>query len=185
MATRDGGLNWASGKIRSTVEIGALAFTDSSHGWAVGNDDLSQGGIDPDGEIGVIASTTNGGRTWRARDVSGVETDLYGVAFIDRRRGWAVGSYGTLLCTNDGGKSWLRQRSGTTNDLLGIAFVDDEYGIVVGARGTILATSDGGISWRRLHSGVRYDLCGVAVASNSRVWIVGDANTVLSGRLAR
>ena len=32
--------------------------------------------------------------------------------FLDEQRGWAVGAFGTILATRDGGQTWIRQRSG-------------------------------------------------------------------------
>jgi len=35
--------------------------------------------------------------------------DLNSVFFLDGQRGWAVGSHGTILATQDGGKHWTSQ----------------------------------------------------------------------------
>jgi len=38
---------------------------------------------------------------------------LCGVSFVDMQHGWAVGDYGTILNTTDGGQSWSPLNSGT------------------------------------------------------------------------
>jgi len=38
---------------------------------------------------------------------------LQGVSFSDANNGTAVGNYGTIVRTTDGGNSWIVQKSGT------------------------------------------------------------------------
>src|SRR6266478_2511954 len=40
--------------------------------------------------------------------------ELSGVAFVDANNVWAVGDYGTILRSTDGGNTWVLQTSGTT-----------------------------------------------------------------------
>jgi len=104
---------------------------------------------------------------------------LHGVASTDAVHGWAVGEYGTILATTDGGAAWSSQRSGTTEILSGAAFSDATHGWVVGndydtGAGVILATTDGGATWSGQGAGwKRTDLLGVAVADDSHGWVVG------------
>lgn len=47
---------------------------------------------------------------------------LFGISFLDQFRGWAVGAYGTILVTRDGGKTWRAQRGSNKRAMvLGIA----------------------------------------------------------------
>ncbi|MFK7735451.1 MAG: YCF48-related protein [Pirellulaceae bacterium] len=49
------------------------------------------------------------GETWRTVHTN--ETlPLNKIVFLDERRGWAIGSFGRILATRDGGRSWYRQR---------------------------------------------------------------------------
>src|SRR5262249_508109 len=63
---------------------------------------------------------------------------LSGVFFVDRDRGWVVGSNGTLLATEDGGAKWRRitlperQRSETLND---VWFFNPDRGLLLGEYG--------------------------------------------------
>ena len=73
------------------------------------------------------------------------------VCFIDPTTGWAVGAYGTILKTIDGGDSWQRQESGTSTYLYDVFFIDDQKGWAVGGGyfdyGILLSTVNGGTTW--------------------------------------
>jgi photosystem II stability/assembly factor-like uncharacterized protein len=75
---------------------------------------------------------------------SGTTKYLYGVSFTDANTGTAVGSYGTILRTTDGGATWVAQGSGTDATLYGVSFANANTGTVVGEDGIILRTTDGG-----------------------------------------
>ncbi|MBN2021352.1 MAG: hypothetical protein JW809_01025 [Pirellulales bacterium] len=55
--------------------------------------------------------TENAGQSWTAAP-TGQNVPLAALAFADDRRGWAVGALGTILATEDGGRTWTRQRGG-------------------------------------------------------------------------
>lgn len=63
------------------------------------------------GEHGVIAYSDDDGATWTQATVP-VDATLTSVAFATPEIGWAVGNYGVILQTTDGGKSWQRQLDG-------------------------------------------------------------------------
>ena len=73
---------------------------------------------------------------------------LKGIYFVDLNNGWAVGDFGTILFTTDGGKSWSAQASGITFELCDVKFCGLSYGWTVGASGIILRTTDGGKTWK-------------------------------------
>jgi photosystem II stability/assembly factor-like uncharacterized protein len=57
----------------------------------------------------LIFHSPDFGETWRALR-TGETLPLNQVVFLDERRGWAVGPFGRILATRDGGRSWYRQR---------------------------------------------------------------------------
>ena len=63
---------------------------------------------------------------------SGTYNDLVDVSFTDSNNGTAVGWYGTILRTTNGGNTWTSQSSGTSHDLLGVSFTDSNNGTAVG-----------------------------------------------------
>lgn len=91
MATADAGVTWStqlsapSGGYVESLDV----LKDGLHAWAVAGD-------------GVVFSTTDGGTTWAAQ-VSGVDTILLDVDFVDASTGWTTGTSGVVLHTSDGG----------------------------------------------------------------------------------
>ncbi|MGE0127192.1 MAG: WD40/YVTN/BNR-like repeat-containing protein [Blastocatellales bacterium] len=100
---------------------------------------------------------------WGAQS-SGVLSKLSGVYFVDRNRGWVVGSNGTLLVTEDGGVKWRRQelperqKNEALNDVWflnsGRGLLLGEYGIFNRKAGAdwserifLLTSNDRGANW--------------------------------------
>ena len=75
------------------------------------------------------------------------------VRFVDATNGFAVGEFGTVLATTDGGDSW-EQRAPIPNEFypMGADFLDATTGWVGGLDGVIWQTTDGGQSWQRQES---------------------------------
>ena len=137
--TSDGGSTWQRqpGLPGVPVSVSGVFFLDENNGWIAGL--RGRGGVEFLSYLtdGMVARTTDGGASWTRRDVR-TGRALLDVAFMDDRRGWAVGTVGTILYSDDGGISWERQASGTKETLRSIAFSDDANGWAVGEAGTIL-----------------------------------------------
>jgi len=89
------------------------------------------------------------GKTYRqARDVP-TRVLLTSVSFLDDQRGWAVGHWGVVLRTEDGGETWklLRQDTSVDQPLFSVYFMDRNNGLAVGLWSLALRTTDGGASW--------------------------------------
>jgi photosystem II stability/assembly factor-like uncharacterized protein len=105
--------------------------------------------------------------TWKTQK-TGVFARFSGVYFVDRQRGWAVGSNGTLIVTEDGGTTWQkrvlpeRQLKELLRDVWSFNDTDanervcllGEYGIVspkgvynITDRTFLLISSDREVSW--------------------------------------
>jgi photosystem II stability/assembly factor-like uncharacterized protein len=72
------------------------------------------------------------------------------VRFVDESNGFAVGEFGTVMVTSDGGDSW-ETREPIPNEFYPMAadFLDADTGWVGGLDGVIWHTSDGGLTWQR------------------------------------
>ena len=132
------------------AELRCLAAVDVQHGFAVG-------------DRGVALRTDDGGRSWTTLETP-VECPLYGVSFLDRKNGWAVGGYGkplsdatrgVVLRTRDGGATWTQLSTPTLPLLRWVRFFDRKRGVAVGGGEAfhpsgVFVTGDGGRSWHAL-----------------------------------
>ncbi len=72
--------------------------------------------------------------------------DLYDV-LVNGSHGYAVGSSGTILVTDDAGKTWTQKLSGTSSDLWSIEATDANHAWILGDS-CILRTTNGGQTWQ-------------------------------------
>lgn len=98
--------------------------------------------------------------------------DLHSIAFADAQHGVAVGSGGTILRTEDGGKTWTATTSGTRARLYSAHLADAQRGVAVGGK-TILRTEDGGKTWAAAASGTLAPLTSVHLADAQHGVAVG------------
>ncbi len=108
-----------------------------------------------------------------------ISQDLFSVSFPTEQDGWACGRWGTILHSEDGGRTWKRQQSGTDYTLSAISFPDSRNGWAVGDAGTILHTKDGGMTWSKQKSPVPYFLFGVQFVTPQKGWIATERTTIL------
>ena len=105
---------------------------------------------------------------------SGTTENLNSVSFVTPESGWAVGSSGTILHTEDGGRTWNKQISGTSEWLASVTFATPQSGWVVGSKGVILHTEDSGNTWKTQTSGVElYWLGAVIFVTPQSGWATG------------
>ncbi|MBN2579044.1 MAG: hypothetical protein JXB10_08645 [Pirellulales bacterium] len=64
-----------------------------------------------------VVYSPDAGRSWSVFP-TGNRLPLEALTFADDQRGWAVGALGTILATEDGGRTWVRQRCGGTRAAL-------------------------------------------------------------------
>jgi photosystem II stability/assembly factor-like uncharacterized protein len=101
------------------------------------------------------------------------------VQFLDDQNGFAVGEFGTVLITTDGGTNW--ERGGDIpNEFYPMAshFRDQQVGWVGGLGGAIWATTDGGQTWERQQSSSKSPVYGIK-ATDTQVFAVGGSGTLL------
>jgi photosystem II stability/assembly factor-like uncharacterized protein len=170
LKTTDGGKNWTRIDFGlSSVERNPLLIRfvfAGQNGWAFG-------------EEGQIASTEDGGNSWR-RLQSNTRSLLLSAYFHDNQRGWIAGAASTVIFTADGGKSWTQGRVPVSNlRINGLSFMDQSRGIAVCSAGTILSTTNGGKSWQPLLYKAEVDLFDVKYTGDRQVWVAGDGGTLL------
>lgn len=101
------------------------------------------------GDRGVVMLSDDGGANYRQAASVPISSTLTSVSFVDAKRGWAVGHWGAILSTSDGGEHWAQQRLDVQNDrpLFSVHFFDAKQGVAVGLWSLVLTTDDGGKTW--------------------------------------
>lgn len=103
LSSEDGGAHWTTQYTSPPLDIDtvslpfftSVAFTDATHGWAVGPND-------------TILATTDGGASWVAQD-SGSQGRYRAVACSGPLEAWVVGTQSlnaVVMNTSDGGSTW-------------------------------------------------------------------------------
>jgi len=118
---------------------------------------------------------------------------LHAVFFLSPNHGWAVGSRGTVLSTNDGGKSWQAKAQPTEDTIRDIYFNDDLNGLLVcerniydlqsndESRSYLMKTNDGGEHWKRVNMrGAGFDarLMRAIFTNSGRGWAFGEGGAL-------
>lgn len=126
------------------------------------------------GDYGVVLLSDDDGKTYRQARSVPISATLTAVSFADAGTGWAVGHWGAILNTRDGGETWSLQRSDMHVDqpLFSVYFRNADEGWAVGLWSLMLHTTDGGASW----SGVPLPVApGAKKADRNLYSIFGDA----------
>ncbi len=120
-----------------------LSFTQGSVGGAESQwfNDVTPVSIDTwvlVGEQGLIARSTNDGRTFTVVQSAAPGADLYAVRFRDEQVGLAVGLDGTAFLTTDAGQSFSPCHAGVAQLLADVVWLADGQALVVGEAGLVL-----------------------------------------------
>jgi len=169
-ATADGGRSWMMQDAGSGGALFAVAFTDTSHGWACGQR--------VDHANALIRYTQTGGTVWQDAQTTGIPI-LYALGASPFRL-MACGVLGTVATSDALGQQWQKTPlTGTTQQLQAIAILPSSGGLSavaggVAGVGSVLTSTDGGASWgtgQPLPAGL--DVEGITMASYTAGWLVG------------
>lgn len=107
----------------------------------------------------------------------GVTIPLLDVRFENDRSGYALGAYGILLHTTDGGTTWSLLSNRLDNPenyhLYGIARSKSGTLLVAGEAGTLLRSRDGGENWDRPDSPYQGSFFGIVAADDGALLTFG------------
>ena len=107
-----------------------------------------------------------------------VHRPLYGIDFYeDLQRGIAVGARGTVMMSDDGGRTWIAEQLETPLSLIDVA-VQGERRVTVGQMGSIWV-SDSGEEWRAVESGTEERLMAVGMNAAGLAIAVGSFDLIL------
>ena len=147
VTTSNGGRSWQvlqggqpSGEVgEGEIMLMGVHFFDEKNGLVAGA-----------GTEGAILKTKDGGKTLET--VYQNEDNFVDLVFSDPSNGWAVGKYGLIVGTTDGGVTWEMLASPTEEDL---------WDIDVGAPGTLWISGDQGVVGYSTDAGASWVLVGL------------------------
>ena len=140
------GIHWTK-QFASTEDFVGVDFISSSTGWVVGGHQL--------------LGTTDGGRTWH--ELGEAASWIRSVHFVNASQGWGIAggnaplimhgvlipiSGGTVVVSNDGGRSWTNLKS--PRDPQSLCFSDASHGWLAGALGIVYRSQNGGQTWTQV-----------------------------------
>jgi photosystem II stability/assembly factor-like uncharacterized protein len=110
--------------------------------------------------------------------------NLFAVTATGGDVAWAVGNFGSIYVTENGGKTWQARSSNTKQPLFSVDFADERNGWIVGKSGLILRTIDGGKTWTPQQSPIHpaKHLFKITAIDAQNAWAVGDWGAVLQTR---
>lgn len=165
LSSTDEGRSWVQGNVPVQVLLTSVCLTSEQQGWAVGHE-------------GVILHTRDGGANWEIQYANPYKSfseeemnalseeeyeqlPRYGAPLLDLwcandSEAFAVGAYGMLLHTRDGGANW-EDWSGRLDNadnwhLNTVGSADGKTLYVAGEKGVMFSSSDAGSHWSKLAS---------------------------------
>lgn len=179
--TTDAGVTWKPVGTGSSRHVFSLQFSGRSRGHGVG-------------DFGTMIHTEDGGQHWTVQQVppeiqlpesaldTGVDpgdVNLYAVSYADADHVWVVGEFGTIMVSDDGGRTFTQQHGPVESTLFGVSFADAQRGWAVGIDSTILRTEDGGTTWNAQPSPIAQRSFYDVAVRGQHGWVVGMSGTVL------
>ena len=123
-------------------------------------------------------SSADKGDSW---NINSLDEDLFltAVQFLDADTGFAVGEFGSVYKTTDGGGYWEYQEP-LPNEFYpqDAYFADAERGWVVGLSGAVMHTADGGKNWALQPSDTEAPLYSIAAVAGD-LYAVGGYGTLM------
>ena len=107
------------------------------------------------------------------------KTTLWDVCFSDAQHGIAVGDYGVIQRSVDGGRSWKPKKSKDQLAFRNVHFFGKTQGIACGFWSTMFITDDGGDTWSKVDLHMQNHLPGFAAAGWGCLWASGEKGVVL------
>ena len=159
------------GAIGSCEALRGVSFGSSGTGIVVGDD-------------GKIAITTDTAQTWADPTTNPAIADMNDVAMTSATNAVAVGDFGTIVHTSNGGVDWTEIDVGLEDHFYSVEFSGANNGWISGGNGTLLVTSNGGTSWTAQASGTHLDLWDASFVSATEGWAAGNftiINTTTGG----
>lgn len=160
---------WIETQYRRGVELqnNYQSYNDKYRGKDLYEEKRKHYPIDFSGDTNDLKKAQNSTGVWTELNPKVPRVDYYDIYFKDRLSGFAVGEFGAIIKTTDGGYTWTNKSYQTEKTLLRI-HGSDSFVVIVGTGGTILRSTDFGESWYS-----------VSVEANTNIWGVYTFNDSL------
>jgi photosystem II stability/assembly factor-like uncharacterized protein len=162
LKTTNGGLNWTSQNVGSSVYLFSVFFTDQNTGYTAGP---------------YLLKTSDAGTTWTPL-VTPKTGHLKAIYFNNPETGVVVGQPGpddslaNILITNDGGVNWTSQQVG--DNLTSVCFSNKNTVYAVGWGSTVINSVNNGNTWYVENAGTSPTIYySISFADNNNGCIVG------------
>ena len=167
----DGGSSWRQVHFLPDEQKPLLDvwFSDELNGYAMG-------------AYGLYMESSNGGISWQQRKIFDGDTHINALASIPTSAGgmlFIAGEAGTLLRSDDAGKTWQPLSSAYQGSFFGILSLSDDSLLAFGLRGNVFRSGDAGTTWNAVESGTQATLMGGLVSADGRVVLVGQGGVML------
>lgn len=123
-------------------------------------------------------SKTTDGQNW-SRQTINFNVSFYDITFMNDELGFAVGDYGTIIKTADGGNTWEQMNTGTSEMLVSVCVAPPNTVWATGNNGTVLFSTDYGNSWIKKPGLSNKMLSSIRFKDSSFGMIAGNARTLL------
>lgn len=188
----DKGMHWQQADVPVSVTLTAVNFINEMLGWVVGHG-------------GVILHTNDGGKHW-VKQTDGIQMQtqiaemltavnetlseleaiplsppdvsdpLLDISFLNTKLGYAVGSFGLILSTNDGGENWKPAfdhiSTPKDNHYYAIEYKANNI-YIAGERGTLLVSTDQGQTFQKLLTPYEGSYFGLSVMNENEIIVYG------------
>ncbi|WP_114970818.1 WD40/YVTN/BNR-like repeat-containing protein [Rhodoferax ferrireducens] len=185
----DHGVSWKQAPVPVQATLTCVRFANDKTGWAAGH-------------LGVILRSDDAGASWHKQldglqaaalmlqaaqatgddkaianaqrwVEEGADKPFFDLEFIDAQRGFAVGAYGLIFATLDGGKTWASVAPRLPNPkslhLYGLR-AHGQTLLIAGEQGLLLRSTDGGLSFSALTSPYKGSFFGLLHTAGD-VWV--------------
>jgi photosystem II stability/assembly factor-like uncharacterized protein len=126
-----------------------------------------------------IYRTTDAGINWTLEYQGTSGAELWSIYPVSSQIVYAVGNYGTILKTTDGGDNWQSQISPTGTFIFGVYFLDTNNGFIAADNGIIMKTTNGGANWSIKNTPTANRLYDIVFSDASNGWAVGRSGTIV------
>jgi photosystem II stability/assembly factor-like uncharacterized protein len=134
------------------------------------------------GAYGAYYESTDGGRTWNARKVTGDDKHFNAIVELGEGRMVILGEAGTILASNDWGKTWAPVASPYKGSFFGGVVAADGAVVAFGMRGRIFRSKDKGATWTAVENASTATLMGGEKLPDGSIVLAGAAGTALLSR---